>query len=36
VFCDGHAASLKPAPDSLDRRISNQVIGRLPAQNVIP
>ncbi len=36
VFCDGHAATLKPAPDSLDHRIPSQVIGRLPVKNVIP
>ena len=29
VFCDGHAAREKSSPGSLDRRLANEVIGRL-------
>jgi len=32
LFCDGHVALEKPLPDSLDRRLLNQVIGRLRSE----
>jgi prepilin-type N-terminal cleavage/methylation domain-containing protein/prepilin-type processing-associated H-X9-DG protein len=31
VFCDGHVAGEKPAPNSLDGRLPGQHVGRLPA-----
>lgn len=35
VACDGHAQRVDPVPDSLDRRIPAQVIGRLPLEMLI-
>jgi prepilin-type processing-associated H-X9-DG protein len=32
VFCDGHVAPENPLPGSLDRRLSNEVIGQLRAE----
>jgi prepilin-type processing-associated H-X9-DG protein len=31
-FCDGHATSVKPLPNSLDQRLPPEVIGRLPLE----
>lgn len=31
VFCDGHVGQEKPEPNSLDLRISGEILGRLPA-----
>lgn len=35
LFCDGHVAAEKPAPDSLDRRLPGQVIGRLRTEILV-
>jgi prepilin-type processing-associated H-X9-DG protein/prepilin-type N-terminal cleavage/methylation domain-containing protein len=35
-FADGHVAPARPDPDSLDRRLAGEVIGRLPADLVTP
>ncbi|HRI16138.1 MAG TPA: hypothetical protein PLX89_24330 [Verrucomicrobiota bacterium] len=35
-FSDGHVAATRPEPDSLDRRLPGEVIGRLPASEVVP
>jgi prepilin-type N-terminal cleavage/methylation domain-containing protein/prepilin-type processing-associated H-X9-DG protein len=32
VFCDGHVGMEKPVPDSLDQRLPNQFVGRLPSK----
>jgi prepilin-type processing-associated H-X9-DG protein len=36
VFCDGHVALERPAPDSLDQRIPSQLIGRLRTEALSP
>ena len=35
VFCDGHVASERPAPESLDRRLRHQIIGRLRSEILV-
>jgi prepilin-type processing-associated H-X9-DG protein/prepilin-type N-terminal cleavage/methylation domain-containing protein len=32
VFCDGHVALAKPVPGSMDQRLPNQLVGRLPPE----
>ena len=32
VFCDGHVDLVKPVPGSMDPRLPNQFVGRLPAE----
>jgi len=36
VFCDGHAGREKPVPGSLDPRLPNQFVGRLPTEILLP
>ena len=36
VFCDGHVALERPAPDSLDQRIPGQFVGRLRVEVLSP
>ncbi len=32
IFCDGHVDTQSPEPGSVDQRLSNQVVGRLPPE----
>jgi prepilin-type processing-associated H-X9-DG protein len=36
VFCDGHVALESPAADSIDQRMPNQLVGRLPTEVLRP